>query len=103
MFEVGKRVIAIIDHNHGLFKKGDVFELIGIKKSPCKCNEIDLNIGIINKYKGQHCSKCGSFWIKNDDYSWYSSTRFAPYDDSLSEHTADSLIEELETELTPAI
>lgn len=99
MFEVGKKVIAIRDHSEKDFKKGDIFDLIGIKKSPCGCGNILLNINYKNSYYlFLHCLKCGNRFSITDEYLWFESSSFAPYDDSLSEHTVDSLLEEIETQ-----
>jgi len=91
-FEVGKRVICIKDHSNLVVKKGQVFELLGIKKG-CMHAPIIINIGI--KGLGSSCYRCG--FNGDNQLIYLNSTLFAPYDDSLSEVTAEELIETLET------
>lgn len=97
MFEVGKKVICIKTHTQGVVKAGQVFDLMGIRKSDCKCSSIQLDIGLKNPYQvGQRVlCQCGIVCIETRIY-WLGSTLFAPYDDSLSSITADELIESLE-------
>jgi len=99
MFEVGKKVICIKNHSQGIVKKGEVYELISIRKSKCKCKYIDLDIGFaIPEHKNntiQGCRTCGEMYIKTDGTHWFCSSLFAPYDDSLSETTVEELLNEL--------
>lgn len=88
-FEVGKKVIAIINFPNAGFKKGDVFPLLCIKLSQCGC--ILFDIGKVSTC-GQ--SKCGEHRIsfENNGVRWIGSTAFAPYDDSLSELTVEKIL-----------
>ncbi len=86
-FEIGKKVIAIDNHSYMNFRKGDVFELLGIQKG-CSHYPIILNI---ETSADTYCPKCS----KNFNGSWYCASSFAPYDDSLSEHSIESLLEEI--------
>lgn len=92
MFEVGKKVIAIVTCS--VFKKGDIFECLAIKKTCCIAGLtilIDLPFGNRNT----ECFDCGH---RNPiGEAWFISRLFAPYDDTLSNITADELIEQLET------
>lgn len=94
MFEVGKKVIAIKDHSHGYFRKGDVFELLCIKQF-CKC-AIALDVGLKTKDTGTntYCPRCG--YEDSTGVLWCIQTYFAPYDDSLSSITVEELLEEVE-------
>lgn len=90
-FEVGGKVICVKSHNQGIIKNGDVFELLGIRK--CKCGCIQLNIGIY----GLECTKClehGEIEEDKQNIWWFSSSRFLPYDDGLSELTAEDILNE---------
>lgn len=100
-FEVGKKVICIKDHSMGVVKRGDIFELHSIRKSPCGCGaiELDVNIPTPSYAKSVICTRCSTKTLGTPTTWWVRSDRFAPYDDSLSELTSDKLIEQLETEL----
>lgn len=77
MFEVGKEVICIKTHDEGVFKKGDEFLLLGIRKSCCG---IELDVGK-EKYSHTdfiHCIECDSIRSLNGSVWWFSSSRFAP-------------------------
>ncbi len=101
-FEVGKRVIAICSARFGEYKKGEIFELLAIRKSTCKCIGIELNIGIIwDCNSWWWCDACFMEGKPNDEYLYQPSTDFQPIDDTLSTLT-DSDILYSETEiLTP--
>ena len=95
MFEVGKKVIALDNHSQGIYRKGEVFTLNAIKKARCNCKRFLLDIGVKSRYGHSTCPTCGSTCIA-DDIWWFGSNHFAPYDDSLSDITAEELIERLE-------
>lgn len=94
-FEVGKKVIAIRTHSKKAFVRGQVFELNGIRKPKCMCKSLDLDIGMVNsEAKILSCTLCGNQENRNSDIWWFNSAAFAPYDDSLSELTAEHILEE---------
>lgn len=94
-FEVGKKVIAIKDHCQGAFKRGEIFELLGISKNPCKCKAIVLDIGIKSSTNTGLCIKCFDEYPTGANWLFYI-TNFAPYDDSLSSISIEELIYSLE-------
>jgi hypothetical protein len=96
MFEVGKKVICIKNHSQGVVKKGDVRELLGIRKALCKCGGLDLDIGIAtHNVANNNCIVCNMQSLDIGGIYWFDSRIFAPYDDTLSTLTADELIESL--------
>lgn len=96
MFEVGKKVICIKEHSSGVIKKGDLFELLGMKKHKCKCGVLVLDVGIETTSPFERCSDCGDIRLAlNENEHWFRAKLFAPYDDSLSEITVEELIGEL--------
>ncbi len=96
MFEVGKKVICVKSHSNGKVKKGQVFELHGIRKSVCNCKgECMLDIGMRGDYGTISCNACGVRVYERHSIFWFSSTLFAPYDDSLSETTVEELLYQL--------
>mgnify|MGYP000904673755 CR=1 FL=1 len=92
-FEVGKKVIAVANHSQGNYKRGQVFPLNGIKKG-CSHYTVLLDVGLVvhgnNAFSG--CPICLSDFSKNIHY--VDSRNFAPYDDSLSELTAEDILNE---------
>lgn len=100
-FEVGKKVIAIKTHGNKLFVRGEVFELLAIKKADCGCKKHLLDIGKVipavhnSGLYTQNCPRCRKYQLtRTDNTAWFSSWSFAPYDDSLSELTAEHILEE---------
>ena len=100
MFEVGKKVICIKDHKKANVKRGQVFELQQIRLAKCKCKDMlfDIGLSIPNGYNkdAQDCYACGATGLPTNGTLWLKSTRFAPYDDSLSELTAEEILNEVE-------
>lgn len=78
---INQRIVAIVDHRQGLFKKGDEFIIKGLRNSICKCKEIDINIGIESMSSTNHCPVCKSEWLA-DAFMWFSETRFAPLEEN---------------------
>lgn len=93
-FEVGKKVICIKDHSTGAVNRGEVYELLGIKKGCCSGSSINLNIGKVNDGIFIRCPRCSHRYMS--DVIWFNSILFAPYDDSLSETSIEDLIYNLE-------
>lgn len=78
-FRVWQRVVAVVDHSEYLFKKGDVFEVTEIRKSPCSCNKWDVRIGNIFGWgNGSHCAKCGMRYSYSGPL-WFDAAKFTPY------------------------
>lgn len=97
-FQVGKDVVALRNSPYGDYKKDDVFPLIGIKISECKCNTLDLNIGqtFDNDNENLYCDVCNTSYHENSAIWWKDSIDFAPLD-SLT--NIDELTEILEQPL----
>lgn len=92
MFEVGKKVICIKTHCDGDYKRGQVFNLICITTG-CKHYPVLLDIGL--KLKMGQVSTCNVCDHEaSREIQWCSAKCFAPYDDSLSELTAEDILEE---------
>jgi len=100
-FEVGKKVICIKDHSQGAVKKGQVFELLAMSRAKCKCTlRLDVGISIPSNMKQlSRCYECN--WREpNHGVWWLDACIFAPYDTTTSEHTIESLLEQIDS---PAI
>lgn len=103
-FEVGKKVICVKSHKEAGLNTGDIFELQGIKKDPCKkCGGVLFDVGKSHQYKVGQRIFCGEHETEEyycDGIWWFLPSRFAPYDDSLSSLTVEMILDE-ETILQP--
>lgn len=95
---IGQRVVAIISHSRGEFRKGDEFVINGIRTAPCKCNNLDIDIGKITNGVVSYCVVCNTTYGSNGNVYWFNECCFAPLAE-LSDYTSDELINELEKEL----
>lgn len=93
MFEVGKKIICVKTHSQGVVKRGQVFELLAIKKNKC-CGNVSFDIGIPSATVNSMCRMCYTTYVNNGTM-WVCHTLFAPYDDSLSELTTSDILEEI--------
>jgi hypothetical protein len=73
-FYVGAIVEAIMDHSKGNYKKGDRFEVQGIKKG-CSCSPILLNLKITGS--NSRCYRCNTPF----DSEYYGAIAFKLVDD----------------------
>lgn len=95
-FEVGKKVIAIANSQCGNIKRGNIFPLNGIRKSQCKCTDVELDIGLECNTENFGCPICDIWDIKaTGNILWKASRLFAPYDDSLSDVSIDAILDEM--------
>lgn len=82
-FHIGQDVVALINHSQGVFKKDDLFTIIGLRKALCKCNMQEVNIGIKipTNYSQIYydCRCCNTINIpKQDSGWWFAEECFAP-------------------------
>lgn len=94
MFEIWKPAVAIASSKKGTFKKGDVFQVLAMKKPFCSCHTLLLDLGFpsVGPIYSLSC-KCGASIINTDGKKWITSKYFAPYD------FADDVLNKLETEV----
>lgn len=95
MFEVGKKVVCIKAHQTGVIKEGDIFPIIGIRESICKCSHPELNIGV--KAPEEHhdgCHICGIGKDAIDDWWWFCSSRFRLIDYSFADEAIENAFQE---------
>ena len=84
-FHIGQDVVCIKTHSKGIVKEGDVFTVKGLRESTCKCNDIEIHVGIYdtlgyNSYRNS-CMICG--WqgeLTTSNVWWFSNILFAPLD-----------------------
>lgn len=100
---ISQRVVAVKCHSQGLFKRGDEFVVKGLRGSLCKCRTILIDIGMEAWGIEMGCIKCNTHHIPNpSQIHWFHETCFAPIESKpeLSEHTNETIIEELEQDET---
>jgi hypothetical protein len=96
MFTINKQVIAINNHPDGCYRKGDIYTLLAMRISMCRCGVILLHIGqYVSENSGLACDRCYVIADAKDGIFWHTASDFVPYDNSLSETTIDQLIYEL--------
>ena len=94
MFTINKQVIAINNHPDGCYRKGDIYTLLAMRISMCRCGVILLHIGqYVNNQL--YCDDCKVISDYQDGIFWHVASDFVPYDNSLSETTVEELIYEL--------
>ena len=89
-FEVGRRVLCIRNHSKGLYKRGSIYTLQGIKLG-CQHFPKLLDVGIDSE--GTSCYTCNVSLGRG--ILWCASESFVPYDDELSELTTDMIFDEI--------
>lgn len=96
---IGQRIIAIVDHSQGAFKKGDEFKIKGLRPSTCKCKSIQIYVGIdADATIRSTYSKCRVCDIRHNNYEykwWFKEKCFAPIDErpELSEYIDENILE----------
>jgi len=79
--EVGKDVVAIIDHAGGQFKKGQIFKCLSIKTANCNCIPLLIDVGIRTHATLSQCLLCGNITDDKSPVWWFKITSFRAIDD----------------------
>ena len=76
---IGQQIVAVVDHSHGRFKRGDEFVIKGLKAGFCGCVKVLIDIGL-RDYSSPYnqCLRCGEIDPVVGGVLWYSETNFAP-------------------------
>lgn len=96
-YYVGARVISIHNHSRGRYKKGDIKEVQGIRKSQCKCGGIELDLGMATlfaPYNKIFCTKCLTYETTNGTL-WQGTENWRIIDEDMSETTIDAILDEI--------
>lgn len=91
---IGQAVVCIKDHKGFRFKTGDTFTIKGLSRSHCKCDEVEIDIGLLPYSDLSECTIC-SITFANGNTNWFSEKYFSPFDELMAEQ-----IEELKLELS---
>ncbi len=96
-FYVGQEVVAVANHQYGLFKKGDTFIVTGIFK-PCCCWRITIGIQNPTRFPPvTNCMVCGKATKDKSQLYEFNVKWFAPI---ISNFEAISFEKVLEQELS---
>lgn len=86
-WHIGQQIVAIRTHSQGKFKRGQDFPIKGLRGSQCKCNEVEIDIGIKDDYVEWCCPTCNMEGERDSYIVWFSEHNFAPLDQDISELT----------------
>lgn len=75
---IGQDIVAIRTPNNKRFKEGDTFIVLALRQSPCKCNYIDIDIGLKSISNSIYCPHCGD--VEKSVVLWNEETNFTPLD-----------------------
>ena len=103
--EVGKLAVCVKSHSQGVVKKGEVNEILGIKKIRCGCIHINIGIKCVHKSGIESHPVCAIHGDKLNDNAlpyteitdgnwWLSSILFAPID-SLTHEEVDAILDKI--------
>ena len=90
-WHIGQEIVCIKTHTTGVIKRVQIFTIKGLRESYCKCNMVEIDIGI--EESGNHrCSFCGWRSIEVWQQWWFSEHRFAPLE--YDQQAIDELLEQ---------
>jgi len=99
VFHVGGKVVALADQRQGFFKKGDIFTVLGIVKSICKCKVPCLDIGLKKDFHADNmCTACGETKVNRmSSIMYFHAAFFAPLEeDEISDTSVEEFLEKME-------
>jgi len=86
---IGQPVVAITNHSQGCFKKGQEFTIRGLQSNVCKCNDVEIDVGVradIQVNEWVRCEQCNALYYSTAIW-WFAEDKFAPLDTDISELT----------------
>jgi hypothetical protein len=76
---IGQEIVCIKTHSQGLVKRGGIYTIMGLQPSKCKCEGVDINVGIVGDAKSYSlCSDCHHIWFDFSSVHWFGEQLFAP-------------------------
>ena len=98
MWYIGQKIVAIENHVQGSFKEGDIFTIKSLMNSPCKCNFVLIDIGMISQKGLGMCQECNATYTQS--IRWFSEKRFSPLDEIQAHESAvNELLQELNLQI----
>ncbi len=99
-FKIGQEIVAVKDREDGLFRKGQIFTVQGLRTCTCNCGIAEVNVNIPHENHSSYCVACNNRYIENSGFVWFFHTYFAPVQtDSEEADMAEALTEIMEREL----
>lgn len=93
---IGQEIISLRDHKEGVFKKDTLLVIRSIRNSCCKCDGVEIDIGIKQTRPYIFCYRCDLHFIEtHTGIWWFGEDYFIPLDELMSEQ-----IEEIKLELS---
>ena len=94
-WHIGQEIVCVKSHSQGYVTCGKIYTINGLQKSMCKCNDVDIDVGITTNNTRFACGGCEARWLNNAGVVWISETLFAPL-----EYNQDAINELLEEPVT---
>ena len=94
---IGQEIVCVKTHSRGIVKSGEIYKIVGLTISKCKCNNLTLiNVGINATSNFGSCGFCNTRYVKESDAWWLNEILFAPleYDQNEIEKLLEIKIEE---------
>ena len=84
---IGQEIVCVNAHGANYIKSGKSYKIRSLRNSICKCNEVEIDVGINDTIQTTGCCKCKVKIINYSGLVYYSESRFAPLDQDISELT----------------
>lgn len=85
---IGQDIVCIKTSSDGVVVKNKVYTICRLRNSCCKCNDIEIDVGLRSDKQFISCIACGTWMIPSKDgINWKSDALFAPLDQDISELT----------------
>jgi len=94
---IGQEIVCIRTHSRGIVKSGQIYKIVGLSTSKCKCSNLTLiDVGIRNIADFVKCGICHINYRELSDAWWLHEILFAPleYDQNEIEKLLEIKIEE---------
>ena len=86
-WHIGQRIVAIKSQPDGYFKKGGNFTISSLRLSQCKCEEVEIAIGLTESAPFRaKCRDCGCYTINPSGLIFWSETFFSPIEEIPASH-----------------
>jgi hypothetical protein len=94
---IGQEIVCIRTHSRGIVKSGEIYKIVGLSTSKCKCRNLTLiDVGFKATADFGRCGLCNTRYPKLRDAWWLNEILFAPleYDQNEIEKLLEITIKE---------